>query len=296
MSSRTATSASSGSMSERGWRLLLDPPASGAWNMAVDEVLLEGVAAGRVPATLRFYRWTPACLSLGYFQAFDTVDLEGCRARGVEIVRRPTGGRAILHDRELTYSVTLPAAVLGHDAGIVPSYHRLSLALQAGLQDLGVPATLAPLAAAPASADHGPVCFDSPSAHEILLGGRKLVGSAQVRRAGALLQHGSILIEPQIDALLGCLRLDAVDRGEKAKRRLENAVAGLAEVADLDPIGVSRSLAGAFSRQFGVSVTSGRLEDEERAAATALARAKYQSAAWTQRPLPETAGKTTRTR
>jgi lipoate-protein ligase A len=264
--------------------------------MAVDEALLEGVAAGRSPATLRFYRWTPACLSLGYFQSFDIVDLDGCRARGVEIVRRPTGGRAILHDRELTYSVTLPASVLGHDAGIVPSYHRLSRALQAGLQDLGVPATLAPAGAAPAVADRGPVCFDRPSTHEILLGGRKQVGSAQVRRAGALLQHGSIVIEPQIDTLLGCLRLDAEDRGEAARQRLENAVAGLAEVGDLDPARVAQTLAAAFGRQFGVSVTPGRLEGDEVDAASALARSKYQSGAWTERPLPGMVGKTTRTR
>ncbi len=186
------------------WRLLVDAPASGAWNMAVDEVLLDGVAAGTTPPTLRFYAWTPPCLSLGYFQPFEVVDLDGCRALGVEVVRRPTGGRAILHDRELTYSVALPASALGHDGGVLPSYHRLSLALQDGLRRLGVPATLAPESAGGAAA-HGPVCFDRPSAHEILLQGRKLVGSAQVRRGGGLLQHGSILIEPRLDKLMACL-------------------------------------------------------------------------------------------
>jgi lipoyl(octanoyl) transferase len=288
-------SASSASMSDGDWRLLIDPPASGAWNMAVDEALLEGVAAGRCPSTLRFYSWAPACLSLGYFQSFDVVDVDGCRARRVDIVRRPTGGRAILHDNELTYSVTLPASVLGHDAGIVPSYHRLSLALQAGLQDLGVPATLAP-ATATQGAEHGPICFDRPSAHEILLGGRKLVGSAQVRRGGALLQHGSIVIEPRIDALLGCLRISEADRGPAARARLHNSVAGLAEVGDLDPTRLAKVLAAAFGRQFGVRVIPGRLQRDELDAASALARTKYESAAWTERPQPELAGKTTRTR
>jgi lipoyl(octanoyl) transferase len=283
-------------MSDNDWRLLVDPPASGAWNMAVDEALLEGVAAGRSPSTLRFYTWSPACLSLGYFQSFDIVDVAGCRAGGVEIVRRPTGGRAILHDRELTYSVTLPASVLGHEAGIVPSYHRLSLALQAGLRDLGVPATLAPAAVTPAGGDQGPVCFDRPSSHEILLEGRKLVGSAQVRRGGALLQHGSIVIEPRIDALLQCLRLDEADRGPAARQRLANAVAGLAEIHDLDPSRLSEALAAAFGRQFGVRLIPGRLRGDELEAAAWLARSKYRSAAWTERPQPELAGKTTRTR
>src|ERR1700730_5264647 len=191
-------SASSASTSDAAWRLLLDPPAAGGWNMAVDEVLLDGVAEGSAPPTLRFYEWTPPCLSLGYFQPIDVVDVDGCRALGVEVGRRPAGGRAILHDRELTYSVALPASVLGHDGGVLPSYYRLSLALQDGLRRLGVPAVLAPESAASGPTAHGPVCFDRPSAHEILLHGRKLVGSAQMRRGGAILQHGSILIGPRI--------------------------------------------------------------------------------------------------
>src|SRR6266446_9184337 len=111
-----AMSRSSASTSD-GWRLLVDAPAGGAWNMAVDEVLLDGVAAGSTPPTLRFYEWAPPCLSLGYFQAFEVVDVAGCRSLGVDVVRRPTGGRAILHDRELTYSVALPLSLLGNDAG-----------------------------------------------------------------------------------------------------------------------------------------------------------------------------------
>src|SRR5437867_1376436 len=157
MSSRLATSACSASMSD--WRVVFDPAANGAWNMAVDEVLLDGVAAGSAPPTLRFYAWSPACLSLGYFQPFSAVNLEGCRGLGVDVVRRTIGGRAILHDRELTYSVALPAPVLGQDGGVLPSYYRLSLVLQDGLRRLGVPATLAPESAR-SSAEHGPVCFD----------------------------------------------------------------------------------------------------------------------------------------
>src|ERR1700732_3231664 len=113
-----AMSPSFASTSDTAWRLLLDPPASGAWNMAVDEVLLDGMAEGTAPPTIRFYEWAPACLSLGYFQAFEVVDVDGCRRLGVDVVRRPTGGRANLHDRELTYSVALPASGLGHD-GVV---------------------------------------------------------------------------------------------------------------------------------------------------------------------------------
>src|ERR1700682_163424 len=206
---------SSASTSDTAWRLLLDPPASGAWNMAVDEVLLDGVANGSAPPTLRFYGWAPPCLSLGYFQAFEVVDVAGCQSLGVDIVRRPTGGRAILHDRELTYSVALPLRLLGNDGGVLPSYHRLSLALERGLNQLGVPVVLAPETAALPFMDQCPVGFDRASAHEILLDGRKLVGSAQVRRATAILQHGSILIDPRADRLFGCLPVSGGAAGRR---------------------------------------------------------------------------------
>jgi lipoate-protein ligase A len=263
------------------WRLLVDTPADGAWNMAVDEVLLDGVAAGMTPPTLRFYEWTPPCLSLGYFQPFDVVDLDGCRRLGVEVVRRPTGGRAILHDRELTYSVTLPASLLGHDGGVLPSYYRLSLALRDGLVRLGVPVTLAPESAS-GPADHGPVCFDRPSAHEILLHGRKLVGSAQMRRGGGILQHGSILIEPRIAKLTACLRLpDSV-----GSRELGDGVAGLAELGVTDRAQVAAAIGDAFAARFGVSLIEAPLRGDEAEVARALARSKYRSAGWTERLAP----------
>jgi len=291
MSSRMGTSACSASMSD--WRVVFDPAANGAWNMAVDEVLLDGVAAGSAPPTLRFYAWSPACLSLGYFQPFSAVNLEGCRGLGVDVVRRPTGGRAILHDRELTYSVALPASVLGRDAGILPSYRRLSLALQTGLRRLGIDVSLAPESEAPNRALHGPACFDRPSAHEILLHGRKLVGSAQVRRAGALLQHGSIVIEPRMATLIACLKLD--DDPTTAAGRLDDAVAGLAEVGNFEPGSIARALAGAFAGEFDVQLEQGCLTEAEAGTAALLARSKYRSHGWTERPLAMPI-KTTRTR
>ena len=265
------------------WRLLVDAPADGAWNMAVDEILLEGVAAGSAPPTLRFYEWMPACLSLGYFQPFDVVDSDGCRRLGVDVVRRPTGGRAILHDRELTYSVALPASVLGADGGVLPSYYRLSRALQDGLSRLGILATLAPEAAASRSTDHGPICFDRPSAHEILLRGRKLVGSAQMRRGAALLQHGSILIEPRLDKLTACLRLP------DGPGDVEDGVAGLAEAGLTEPAMIAPAIGDAFAANFGVDLVESALRLDEFAAAQTLARSKYQAAGWTKRLTPATA-------
>src|SRR2546428_11365732 len=111
-----AMSHSPASMSD-DWRLLVDAPAGCAWNMAVDEVLLDGVAAGSTPPTLRFYEWAPPCLSLGYFQPFEVVDVAGCRGLGVDVVRPPTGGRAILPDRDPTSSAPPPLGLRGRGAG-----------------------------------------------------------------------------------------------------------------------------------------------------------------------------------
>jgi lipoyl(octanoyl) transferase len=259
--------------------------------MAVDEVLLDGVADGSAPPTLRFYQWAPPCLSLGYFQAFEVVDVAGCRSLGVDVVRRPTGGRAILHDRELTYSVALPLKLLGDDGGVLPSYHRLSLALERGLRRLGAPVMLAPETAAHPALNHGPVCFDRPSAHEILLDGRKLVGSAQIRRATAILQHGSILIEPRIDRLLACLRLPDGSVG-----RIEDGIAGLDEVGDFEPSKIASALADAFAEEFGASLVPSGLRPDERRTAQALAASKYQTVTWTGQPPAILARNTTRTR
>jgi len=173
----------------RQWRLIYDIPANGAWNMAVDESLMESVGAGQSPPTLRFYSWNPPCLSLGYGQRSTEGDFMRADQLGWDVVRRPTGGRAILHTDELTYSLSLPAADDLTAGTIVESYQRISLALLAGLMQLG---------AAPRAdqrAEHielEAVCFETPSHYEITVDGRKLVGSAQTRRKKAILQHGSL--------------------------------------------------------------------------------------------------------
>ncbi len=275
-------SCSFGSMSDPPvWRLLVDPPAEGIWNMAVDEAILDAVAAGVAPPTLRFFQWRPACLSLGYFQPYAVVNDEACAASGVGVVRRPTGGRAILHDRELTYSIALPLATLGGDHAVESSYFRLSQALLEGLRASGARVTLARAEPDPESG-HGPACFDRASAHEILLDGRKVVGSAQVRRAGALLQHGSILFEPQVDALLGCLRLGAGER-DRWRRSMGAGIAGLEGHCECDPAALSGAIGSAFARVFGVRLSAAEITAPERAAAGRLAEEKYGSREWTAR-------------
>jgi lipoate-protein ligase A len=261
------------------WRLVVDGARRGPHNMAVDEAILDSVGRGQAPPTLRFYQWAPPCLSLGYFQPFTAVDVPACRKAGVDIVRRPTGGRAILHHHELTYSIALPVAALDQQSGVLQSYYHLSLGLTEGLRRLGVETTLAP--SAPLRANHGPACFDEPSDHEILLDGRKLVGSAQVRRNGTLLQHGSILFQPQVDELLHCLRLDPPDAARQ-RAAMTAGVAGLDQAGRFTASEVGQAVAMGMESALGIRVERGSLTRAERSAAGSLERQKYVTAEWTQ--------------
>jgi lipoate-protein ligase A len=174
------------------WRLLTTPPASGAENMALDEALMSRARASR-EWTFRVYSWSTPTISLGRNQtAVGRYDLARIAERNLAIVRRPTGGRAILHDREITYSVTAPA---DDDSGdLMTSYERINRILLDGLARVGVRAAVADVKSRASLPGMAP-CFDEPSFGELVLDGRKLAGSAQWRSDGALLQHGSILIE-----------------------------------------------------------------------------------------------------
>ncbi len=173
------------------WRLLDTPPAPGAWNMAVDEALADGVRDGGVPV-LRFSRWDPACLSLGRNQPSDGYDRDEIRRRGIDVVRRPTGGRAVLHHRELTYSVIVRDGVLGSPR---QAYAAINRALVAGLRRLGIDARLQPAGQERAPIPSLAPCFEQPVEGEVTAAGGKLVGSAQRRERGAILQHGSLPID-----------------------------------------------------------------------------------------------------
>lgn len=169
----------------RPLRLLVDAAASGPWNMAVDEVLLAAArSSGR--ATLRLYRWSGPWLSLGYAQRPEPARLAACAEAGVGVVRRVTGGRAVLHGADLTYALAAPAARL--PAGLAGSYARVADALLAALASIGVTAERERGGGGPGGFD----CFAGRAAQEVLASGKKLVGSAQRRAGGALLQHGSI--------------------------------------------------------------------------------------------------------
>lgn len=271
-------------MSSSTWRLILDPPAAGPWNMAVDEALLEAAGTGKAPTTLRLYAWDPACLSLGFAQPAADVDLPALAENGWQLVRRPTGGRAILHTDELTYAVIGPAGEPLLTGTVLESYARLSQALLAALNRLGLPARADrdhPSSSPPSS--NGPVCFEVPSHYEITANGKKLIGSAQARRAGGVLQHGTLPLTGDLARITRALHFpDENLRRVAAQRVLERAVTA-DTVLGRTPSWQEAASAfiQAFQETFDLTLTSGELSAGERRRAGELLEEKFAAGEWT---------------
>jgi lipoate-protein ligase A len=268
------------------WRVITTQPAPGAWNMAVDEAILEASTRGEVPTTLRLYAWEPPCLSLGYAQPFSDVDLTALRAHGWEVVRRPTGGRAILHTDELTYSVTGPATDPRLAGSVLESYRTLSKAILAALQDLQIPAEAneKPVVA-PGADPMGPVCFEVPSNYEITVGGRKLVGSAQARRKLGVLQHGSLPLYGDLSRITQVLIFqDETQRARAAERIWQRATTieqALGQTVDWSQ--AARAFQAGFASILNLDLQPSELTLAEKDRATQLIDQKYAHPSWNER-------------
>ncbi len=268
------------------WRVILHRDAPGSSNMAVDEAIMDAVCAGNAPPTLRFYGWSPPCLSLGYAQPAGDVDFTRLAGLGWDVVRRLTGGRAILHADELTYSIAVPASDPRVAGDIVASYRRLSAGLMAGLDRLGASVRADP-AASGARGFKGPVCFEVPSDYEITAGGRKLIGSAQTRRSGGtiVLQHGALPLYGDVARICEVLAFDGEAGREAARERVRGRAitleAALGERVTFDH--AAGAMAAGFAAALNLDLTPGDLTPGERAAAERLQAEKYATSTWTHR-------------
>ena len=228
------------------WELLVDPPATGAENMARDRELLDQLVRGERPATLRFYAWNPACISLGLGQPDELLDMDAVRAAGLDVVRRPTGGQALLHDCEVTYSVVASQQDPVVGGTLMQSYHAISEALLGGLRGFGISGESAPCEPRPASG-LTPICFASASAEEVLVGGRKLIASAQWRSRGAFLQHGSLLLRDRQADLPGLMRDAAARKAMPVSISLDELLADVPS-----PQALVEVLSRGFERALGI--------------------------------------------
>ena len=256
------------------WRLIYSPPLSGSWNMALDEAMLLAHSAGLTIPTLRLYRWSPPAVSIGLLQRIETVNESACSQFGFDIVRRPSGGGAVLHQHEVTYAVVVDGRICPEGSSVMATYRWLAKGLIAGLRKLGVEASL------PNSNDQSRLsphfiasfCFARTSAADLTVGGLKLGGSAQARRRYFLLQHGSIPLQLDIEAIERVFglsgRKDFTCLEEVLKRRVS-------------PCEFVEALVAGFSEALGVSFIVSGLTPTELRLAEILFRHKYNTEEWT---------------
>jgi lipoate-protein ligase A len=266
------------------WRLLITPPTQGAWNMAVDEAILEAVGRGASFPTLRLYAWEPACLSLGYAQPLTDVDVPRLLARGWEMVRRLTGGRAVLHTDEITYSVIAPLDEPRVAGTVLESYRRLAAALVEALRLLSLPVEVQEHNRTSGKTPN-PVCFEVPSTSEITIGGKKLVGSAQARRKEGILQHGSLPLTGDLRRILQVLVFpDEEARARAASHLLERATTvetALGRVVSWNE--AAQAYTAAFRSVLALDLQPGELSPQEKARTGQLVSAKYAHPDWNQK-------------
>lgn len=283
------------------WRLLLTPPARGAWNMALDQAILEHIGRGESIPTLRLYAWEPACLSLGHAQPFSDVDVNRLEARGWEVVRRITGGRAILHTDELTYSVIAPNDEPIIAGTVLESYNRLAQALLLAVKNLELPVEMQEGKPNDNSSSN-PVCFEVPSTYEITVDGKKLIGSAQARKKEGVLQHGSLPLTSDLARICEALVFEkASARADASKRLLARAAtveSALGRAVSWETaaqafihafeaqLGLSRSSRQVFQvlmKRAGLILKRGELSESESRRTDELVREKYDHPSWTER-------------
>ncbi|MBI5892326.1 MAG: lipoate--protein ligase family protein [Deltaproteobacteria bacterium] len=233
------------------WRLILDDPAGGQENMAIDESMLIACENSLSTSTVRFYGWSQPTLSLGCFQKIGAYK-ENCDALGIPIVRRITGGRAVLHDMELTYAIASDDAAL-FEKGIVGAYRIISDCMAAAIKDLGIDAFIEdsrPKAQDSRLKNQEFSCFKSVSRYEILINGKKIVGSAQKRLKRAFLQHGSIIMD--------------VNRGMFSSVFGKNhSIDGLSSYVDIDKDALIKSILKRFEHGLSIKLISGELTSFE---------------------------------
>jgi lipoate-protein ligase A len=257
----------------QGWRLIDSGPMDAFLNMAVDEALAIGVREGMAP-TLRFYSWERPSVSIGCFQKAEELDLAYLNNAGIPFVRRPTGGRALLHGLELTYSFSAGTGEGAFSGGLLESYRKLSSALSLALRALGLD-TEARLHRQHPRAPRSPLCFQSTSYGEITVEGRKVVGSAQKRWQTAMLQQGSMPFTIDIPRLRMAFRTGL--RGKV----LEGSMAGLREfLPGLGPEALKAAIRASFEEVFGTRLLEAPLTDKEEALAGELLQKKYRSPEW----------------
>jgi lipoyl(octanoyl) transferase len=267
------------------WKFIDSGNCSPAFNMALDEALLEWHSKGKIDPVIRFYGWDPATLSIGYFQkAKKEINFDKLNEYGLGFVRRPTGGRGVLHDQELTYSVIVSEEHPEMPQSVTEAYRIISQGILQGFINLGLDAYFAiPETEAEKAGLKDPrssVCFDAPSWYELVVEGRKVAGSAQTRQKGVILQHGSILLDIDEDMLFDCFNF----KSERIRNRMQEKFKGKAVAINelRSPISIEDAKAAfksGFEKGLNIELEPYTLTDEQLDEVQKLAE-KYESDEW----------------
>ena len=249
------------------WRLLELNENNAAMNMAIDEAILINCSKGKSPNTIRLYEWLPSAVSIGYFQnPRAEVDLEKCKEENVDLVRRITGGGAVFHDNmgEVTYSLIASEEERIIPKDILRSYQMICGCVIEGLLSLGVAASFQPI-------------------NDIVVAGRKISGNAQTRRLGMVLQHGTILVDADLEKMFRLLKVSDEKISDKLISSAEKRITTINKELSKKPSHeqVAEAIEKGFKRSIGIKLAKGKITDEEMTLAEKLSKEKYGNEEWT---------------
>ncbi len=246
------------------FRLLRTGPHNAFYNMGLDQAILETVASGMQPPTLRLYEWDPPAVSIGYFQGLtEEVDLSACARNGIDVVRRITGGGAVFHQSEVTYSLILKEDHPLSNKSIEASYITFCQGIIDGLQKLGIHAQFAPI-------------------NDIVVGDKKISGNAQTRKGGTILQHGTILLAVDVDLMFEILKIPAEKTKGKLIDEAKERVTSIHQLLGRMPTfeEVEDALIAGFEQALSIMFKQEEPSQEEQERAAELAVNQFKSPAW----------------
>jgi lipoate-protein ligase A len=249
------------------WRLLQTGFKNAYSNMAIDKAILVQQSEGKVPPTVRFYGWTPPAISIGYFQSLvDEVNIQACERFGVDYVRRITGGGAVFHEKELTYSIVVPEAHPEIPKNILKSYGRICGAVMKGLYQLGIESEYAPI-------------------NDIVTGGRKISGNAQTRKLETVLQHGTVLMDVDVEKMFSLLKVPNEKIKDKLIADVKQRVTSIKHILgkEIRFKEVAAALKIGFEQEFHVELIEGKLSNAELVLAKQLEKDSFSQKEWNHR-------------
>ena len=229
------------------WRLLKTEDNAGAVNMAIDKAVIVSNSNKKVPPTVRFFTWKPPTISIGYFQSLEEeIDLNSCKEFGVDYVRRITGGGAVFHEEELTYSIIIPESHPQIPKNIMESYGRICGAVIKGLKNLGIESEYKPI-------------------NDIITSGKKISGNAQTRKMKTVLQHGTVLTDVDVDKMFSLLKVPNEKIKDKLIADVKERVTSIKHVLgrEIPFDDVAKAMKKGFEEEFNVELVEGTLTDEE---------------------------------